>query len=166
MISHKNAYLVAASVLMMSSAEIALAQQKIEEAGRDFMIRDNQVSEVEEGHVVVLISEKGITMTDDPSHPLNMTTVDCTGIFEEFPDGKYKGNGYCTNKDRDGDQVVARWTASSDAAAARYEVVSGTGKFEGATGEGTPTETEVSPGPQGRYVVRWEGTAEYPNIQK
>jgi hypothetical protein len=166
MILHKNACLVTATVLVMFSADLAGAQQKIEEAGRDFVVRNNQVSELEEGHVVILVSEKGVTMTDDPSHPLNMTAVDCTGIFEEFPDGKYKGNGYCTNTDQDGDKLISRWSASSDAAETRYQVASGTGKFEGTKGEGTPTVTEVSPGPQGRHVVRWQGTAEYPNVQK
>jgi hypothetical protein len=166
MISQKNTCLAAASVLVMFSADIGWAQQKIEEAGRDFVMRDNQVSELEEGHIVVLVSEKGVTMTDDPSNPLNMTAVDCKGIFEEFPDGKYKGNGYCTNTDEDGDKLISRWIASSDAAETRYQVAGGTGKFEGAKGEGTPTVTEVSPGPQGRHVVRWQGTAEYPNIRK
>lgn len=166
MIPHKVHGLIGASVLLMLSADVAWAQQKIEEAGRDFVVRDNHVTELEKGHIVILIREKGITMTDDPSNPLNMTAQDCTGIFEEFPDGKYKGNGYCINTDGEGDKLISRWSASSDAAGARYEVASGTGKFEGAKGEGTPTVSDISSGPQGRHVVRWEGTAEYPNVRK
>ncbi len=166
MIPHKMHGLVAASVLLMFSADLAWAQQKIEEAGRAFSVRDNQVSELEEGHIVVLVNVKGVTMTDDPSHPLNMTAIDCTGIFEEFPDGKYKGNGYCTNTDPEGHKLIFRWSESSDTAEGRYEVASGTGKFEGAKAEGTFTITEVSGGPQGRHVGRWQGTAEYPNVRK
>jgi hypothetical protein len=113
MISQKNACLVAVSVLVMFSADLAWAQQEIEEAGRDFAVRDNQVSELEEGHIVVIVNTKGVTMTDDPSHPLNMTAVDCTGIFEEFSDGTYKGNGYCTNTDLEGHKLVSRWSENT-----------------------------------------------------
>jgi hypothetical protein len=63
-----------------------------------------------------------------------MTNVDCTGMFEEFPDRTYKGNGYCTNTDREGDKSFARWSASSDMAEGRYEIIGGTGKFEGTKG--------------------------------
>ena len=158
--------LVAASVLLIFSADLAWAQQKIEEAGRTFAVRDNQVSELEEGHIIVLVNTKGVIMTDDPSHPFNMAPIDCTGIFEEFSDGKYKGNGYCTNTDPEGHKLISSWSESSDTAESRYEVTGGTGKFEGARGEGTYTITEVSPGPQGRHVVRWQGTVEYPNVRK
>ena len=164
MISQKNASLVAVSVLLMYSGDLAWAQQKIEEAGTNVAVRDNQVSELEEGHIVVFINTKGVIMTDDPSHPFNMTPIDCMGIVEEFPDGKYKGNGYCTNTDPEGDKLFSSW--SEDAAESRYELTGGTGKFEGARGEGTYTVTEVSPGPQGRHVVRWQGTVEYPNLKK
>jgi hypothetical protein len=167
MIPHKMHGLVGASVLLMFSADPAWAQQKIEEAGTDFAVRDNQVSELEKGHIVVLVKTKGVTIMDDPSHPLNMTAPDCTGIFEEFPDGKFKGNGYCAAADQDGHKLFSAWSESSETDPEnRYQIAGGTGKFEGAKGEGTYTITEVSPGPQGRHVVRWQGTAEYPNVQK
>jgi hypothetical protein len=146
MIPHKMHGLVAASALLMSSAGLTWAQQKIEEAGTDFVVRDNHLSELEEGHIVVLVNTKGITMTDDASHPLNMTAVDCKGIFDEFSDGSYKGNGYCIGTDREGHKLISRWSENSDTAESRYEVTGGTGKFEGAKGEGTSTLTEVSPG--------------------
>jgi hypothetical protein len=165
MISQKNACFFATSVLLMYSGDLAWAQQKIEEAGRNVAVRDNQVSELEEGHIVVLINTKGVIMPDDPSHPFNMAPIDCMGIVEELPDGTYKGNGYCTNTDPEGDKVFSTWSESS-AAESQYELTGGTGKFEGARGEGTYTVTEVSPGPQGWHVVRWQGTVEYPNIRK
>jgi hypothetical protein len=59
----------------------------------------------------------------------SMTAIDCSGIFEEFSDGKYKGNGYCTNTDKEGHKLISRWSASSDTGT-RYEVAAGTGKFE------------------------------------
>ena len=44
--------------------------------------------------------------------------------------------------------------------------IGGTGKFEGAKGYGTTTETELSPGPQGRSIVYWKSSTEYPNLRK
>ena len=166
MISHKDACFVAASVLVIFSADAGWAQQRIEEAGMDIVVRDYQVSELEKGHVLVIPKETGITVTDDPSNPLHMTAVDCTGMIEEFPGGKYKGTGYCTNTDREGGKIVFRWNASSDMPEVRYEAVGGTGQFEGAKAEGTAAVTEVIPGPQGRQVALWKGWAEYPNLRK
>jgi hypothetical protein len=166
MISQRNACLVAASVLAMFSTDLAWGQQRIEESGMDIVVRDYQISELEKGHVLTIPKETGVTVTDDPSNPLHMTSVDCTGMFEEFPDGTYKGNGYCTNTDKEGDKVIYSWNASSDTEGPRYQITGGTGKFEGAKGEGTVTIIEVSPGPQGRQIARWKGWAEYPNIRK
>lgn len=166
MIAHQTSTLVTAGALLMLGVESGWAQQRIEEAGRDIVVRDNQASELVKGHTVIVVSERGITIVDDPAHPLHMTAVDCRGIVEEFSDGKYKGNGYCTNTDREGHKLVSRWSASSDMGGGRYEVAAGTGKFEGAKGEGTATVTEISSGPQGRQVAQWRGWAEYPNRSK
>ena len=56
----------------MISADLVGAQQ-IEEAGMDFVVRKQQVSELEEGHFVILMSEKGVSIADDPANPLHMT---------------------------------------------------------------------------------------------
>ena len=166
MITYKVSMPAAAGILLVLSTASAWAQQRIEEAGMDVVVRDYQVSELEKGHNVIIANEKGITVTDEPSNPLHMTAVDCTGIAEEFSDGKFKGTGYCTNTDREGHKIVFRWNVNSAAAGPRYEAVAGTGKFEGAKAEGTVTITEVTPGPQGRQVARWKGWAEYPNVRK
>jgi len=166
MIRHKTPMLTAAGALLMLSSDLVWAQQRIQEAGMDIVVRNYQVSDLEEGHVVIIPNETGITITEDPSNPLHMTAVDCTGMFEEFADKTYKGNGYCTNTDGEGDKIIFKWSASSDMAENRYEVAGGTGKFEGAKGEGTVTVIEVSPGPQGRQIAQWKGWAEYPNLPK
>jgi hypothetical protein len=98
--------------------------------------------------------------------PTHMSTIDCVGMVEVLPDQTYKGNGYCTLTDREGDKLYQRWSAGSEASANRYETVGGTGKFEGAKGQGTTVQTEISSGPQGRSVVRWKGSSEYPNLRR
>ena len=128
-------------------------------------MRDNKVFELEKGHIVVLVDEKGITMAEDPSNPLHMSVVDCAGFFEEFPDKTYKGNGYCTNTDREGDkafrpldlQVPRTRAAATRSSAARASL-------KRAKGEGTVAVTDLSQG--ARAVVQWKGWAEYPNLPK
>ena len=161
----RNSFAAMAAVSVMFGATLTQAEQKAE-SGMDNMVSDNKIIELEKGHTVILISEKGIETTDDPSGATNMTNNDCIGMFESFPDNTYKGNGYCIETDKDGDKVFNRWTASSDMKESRYEIVGGTGKFEGVNGGGTAVDTEISGGPQGRTVTRWKGTAEYPKLHK
>jgi hypothetical protein len=112
MIPHKKHARVAAGVLLLLSADFASAQQTVEDSGIATYVRDNQVYELEKGHIVVVVNEKGILIADDPSLPTHNTTSDCIGMFEEFPDGTYKGSGYCTNTDhREGHKLFVRWSA-------------------------------------------------------
>ena len=92
-----------------------------------------------------------------------MSVVDCAGFTSRsFLTKTYKGNGYCTNTDREGDKLFNRRSASSEYPGGRYEVVGGTGKFELAKGEATVTVTDLSQ--EARAVVQWKGWAEYPNL--
>ena len=164
MIPHKTHGLIAAAVLLISGANFAWAQQKIEEAGIDSMVRDNKVFELEKGHLYILVDEKGVETTNTRS-PTHMSVIDCMGTWELFPDQSYKGSGYCTVTDREGDKLFQSWSDSS-AEGSKFESIGGTGKFEGAKGQGTYTETELSPGPQGRSIVYWKSSTEYPNLRK
>jgi hypothetical protein len=166
MIPHNTPTLVVAAVLLVSGAHLAWAQQKVEEAGIDSFVADHKVFELEKGHQVILVHQRGIETTTDPSMPTNMTNIDCMGMFDSLPDKTFKANGYCTLVDRDGDKIFQRWWGSSDMPEIRYETFGGTGKFEGAKGEGTAKDIELSPGPQGRTVTQWKGSTEYPNLRK
>jgi hypothetical protein len=166
MISYKMHGLFAAIVLLTFRADLAWSQQKLDEAGTDTLISDNTVSELDKGHLVILVNEKGIEIADDSSMPTHMSTIDCQGMVEVFPSEAYKGNGYCTVTDRQGDKLFQRWNVGSESSENFYENVGGTGKFEGAKGQGTTTEIEISQGPQGRHVVRWKGSTEYPKLGK
>lgn len=158
--------MAAAVVLTVLGAHLAGAQQKVEEAGVDSMVADHQVFELEKGHQVILVHEKGIETTTDPSMPTNMTVIDCIGMVDVLPDKTFKGSGYCILMDRDGDKLFQTWSSSSDMPENRYASYGGTGKFEGAKGEGTARSTELVAGPQGRSVIQWKGSSEYPNLGK
>ena len=141
-------------------------QQKIEEAGSDSLISDNTIFELDKGQLIILVNEKGVETADDTSMPTHMSMIDCMGMAEVWPNEAYKGNGYCTVTDREGDKLLQRWSVGSENTENLYENVGGTGKFEGAKGQGTTTQTEISQGPQGRHVVRWKGSTEYPKLGK
>src|SRR5690349_17212782 len=115
-------------MMLVFGADFAQAEQK-HDAGIDSALANNKTLEVEKDHIVILIDQKGIETTDDPSMPTNMTMIDCVGMVEVFPNKTYKGNGYCNLTDKDGDKVFNRWTASSEMNGSRYEIVGGTGKF-------------------------------------
>ena len=166
MIPYKTHGLVAAAILSMSGTPLAWAQQKVEEAGIDSMMADHRIFELEKDHLVILVHERGIETTADPSMPTNMTAIDCMGMVDVLPDKTSKGNGYCVLTDSEGDKIFQRWSSSSAMPENRYETIGGTGKFEGAKGEGTAKVTELAPGPQGRSVVQWKGSTEYPNLRK
>lgn len=85
--------MAAAVVLTVLGAHLAGAQQKVEEAGVDSMVADHQVFELEKGHQVILVHEKGIETTTDPSMPTNMTVIDCIGMVDVLPDKTFKGSG-------------------------------------------------------------------------
>ena len=60
MIPHKTHGLAVATVLLISGANFASAQQKIDEAGIDSMVGDNKVFELEKGHLFILVDTKGV----------------------------------------------------------------------------------------------------------
>jgi hypothetical protein len=161
MISHTCFRIVA--VAMLVSAGSAHAQQMTEEKGVDSFVFDTRVLELEEGHSITLSFGRGIEVADDPAMPTHMSAIDCAGMIENFPDKTYKGNGYCTLTAADGSKLFQRWQEGTDMAEGRYETFGGTGKFEGAKGEGTYTVAEI---PMGRGVSMWKGRIEYPNISK
>jgi hypothetical protein len=82
----RNTYaLVTATMLLMSVADSAQAEQK-PDSGTDVMVADNKIIEVGKDHTVILIDQKGIETTTDPSMPTNMTMIDCVGMAEALPD--------------------------------------------------------------------------------
>jgi hypothetical protein len=150
-------------VMLVSTAGLADAQQMTKEEGVDSFVFEGRVLELDEGHSITLSFGQGVEVAADPSMPTHMSAIDCAGIIENFPDKTYKGNGYCTLTAADGSKLFQRWQEGTDMAEGRYETFGGTGKFEGAKGEGTYTVGEI---PQGRGVSMWKGTTEYPNLSK
>jgi hypothetical protein len=148
--------------LLAGAGTLANASERIEESGYNTFSYEVKVLELEEGHSVILWYGKGTEITDDPSLSTHMSAIDCAGMIETMPDETYTGNGHCTTVVSAGDKLFQRWREGSDMEEGRYEIIGGTGKFEGAKGEGTYTSTELPDPPGRRLVVKWKGFTELP----
>jgi len=108
-----------------------------------------------EGRTRVDQTLDGYVMTDDSSNPFHLMAQDCAGTNLVAADGSLeRGSGYCAARDADGDMYwIWYWNSPSGS---EWGIMGGTGKFEGITGGGT--SEAVAADPDGRFVVRWEGS--------
>ena len=79
---------------------------------------------------------------DDPAALKN--TGDCKGKYEYMPDGSWKGAGTCTVTFKGGDTLQESWEEGSHLKEYSYKYSGGTGKYEGAKGEGTYTTENLT----------------------
>jgi len=91
-------------------------------------------------HDVVMGVSEWSAPSPDPSTPFRGLSGRCFGMTEFKGDEVVGGSGYCTYKNAEGDTYVSSWipTASPGPgkSAGEWTAVGGTGKFEGATGNG------------------------------
>ena len=73
--------------------------------------------------------------------------MECTGFIDAKADGTFNSDGYCNHWDKDAHHWVGHWWHNSKMEVARFEVVSGTGKYTGATGGGTSNCKWLQPPP-------------------
>ncbi len=100
---------------------------------------------------------RSVLMADDPELPFHLSNQDCAGTYLLDANGQVDtGRGYCDVIDGDSDIWWLSWTTKGDDGT--WEVMGGTGKYDGMTGSGT--SKVLSQAADGRFVVRWEGTWE------
>ncbi len=98
---------------------------------------------------------KGVILADEPAVLLDQNRQDCTGSSVTGPDGaEIEGSGSCVASDADGDTWSLWYHNRGDERT--WAVISGTGKYEGMTGEGSTKV--VSATPDGRIVITFGGT--------
>ena len=135
----------AAAALLLIAAGTASAGERIKESGHEaFRTNVWDVLELDEGHSVAWWRGEGVYFDDDPSAASHLSTADCAGTYESMPDETYKGSGFCTYTDRDGDKHFLKWWEGSDMEESRYEYIGGTGKYTGLGGGGTYTAEELT----------------------
>ncbi|WP_254054652.1 hypothetical protein [Roseovarius sp. EL26] len=106
---------------------------------------------VAENHMVLQISSTyDKIQMEDADHPLHGGSGPCFGAIEVSAT-KVAGHGMCLYTDTGGEVVILHWHAngrdSSGALTGNWEISSGTGKWDGATGGGQfATKTDPNSG--------------------
>ncbi|MEM8745034.1 MAG: hypothetical protein AAGF14_10400 [Pseudomonadota bacterium] len=99
---------------------------------------------------------RSVLVTEDTELPFYLSTQDCAGTYLLDANGQVDtGYGYCDVVDDDNDIWWLSWETKGDDGT--WQVLGGTGKYEGMTGKGT--SKVLSQSADGRFALRWEGTA-------
>ena len=110
------------------------------------------------GGYVALVPKPAVTSETPDGRVLQMVGVDGIVFGDEVvmaADGSdLMAKGYCDGVDLEGDVWWISWEET--AAGGSWNLLGGTGKFEGVSGGGQTSR--VAEWPDGRYVVRWDGT--------
>ena len=110
-------------------------------------------SELPEGRILQRAHSKGIVTAEDSSAPWHLGTEDCQTTFVLESDGSTAaGKFVCDIVDADGDV----WWLTADVSAGAWQVIGGTGKYDGMEGEGT--FQILVQFPDGRYSFNYEGS--------
>ena len=106
------------------------------------------------GGRVVHASWAGFATMGDTSDTLHMSNMDCRGTTESDADGNtVESAGFCTLADKDHEAIWLWW--AMDANGGTWGVFAGTGKYEGATGDGTWDWGKQWP--DGKAANKWRG---------
>jgi hypothetical protein len=121
-----------ATLLVTGLGFISTSAQAAECSGHDILVADIVESfEIAEGHTYLLLKSHSIVANDDTSNADHLNAGTCFGTFEILPDGNFKGDGYCTRTDADGDTNNIRWWWTPGEARGGWEGVTYTGKYAG-----------------------------------
>jgi len=111
-------------------------KQTINDVGAIACVDDKwDEKEVAKGHKLVDYAGRCVDIPDDRAAPKQ--TEECVGKYEYMPDGSWKASGTGTVTYEGGDTLSVSWEEGSHLKEYTYKVTGGTGKYQGATGEGT-----------------------------
>jgi hypothetical protein len=155
--SPKRSWLVVPLALLTFASGAANAGQ-IDEAGVIACVNDKwDETEPEKGHKLVDVTQRCVLVPDDPAAP--KAAEECVGKYEYMPDGSWKAAGTCTNIYKGGDKAFLTWEEGSHLKQYPYKYTGGTGKYEGASGDGTYIYEGVS---DTLFGGRYKGTMQLP----
>jgi hypothetical protein len=157
----KNRIVTLALVTFGLSALPPLAHggQEISFDGVQYASGHFQPVQLEPNHTYLLVKEwRAIHVSKDPSNITNGIRVECTGFIDAKADGTFNSDGYCNHWDKDGHHWVGHWWNNSKMEVGRFEVVSGTGKYAGATGGGTANCNFLQPPPDPQAACEIKAT--------
>ena len=132
----KQLFVAVPAALILLGSGAANAGQTINEAGAIACVTDKwDEKEVEKGHKLVDAVQRCILIPNDPA--AEKFAEDCVGKYEYMPDKSWKGSGTCTDKYKSGDTKTEAWEEGSHLKEYSYKITGGTGKYKGASGDGT-----------------------------
>jgi hypothetical protein len=140
----------------LSLVPSVLSAQEIKGSGSNMFVPEVvETFTLTDGTTVNRMSFKGFITADDPSNPLRMASMNCTGTSVAAKDGKpIRSAGTCDSVDSDGDLAFYWWRA--DGTGGRWGFMGGTGKWMTVEGGGT---YEPTPGwKDGRQANKWKGS--------
>jgi hypothetical protein len=76
----------------------------------------------------------------------NLTTGNCSGLTLTDAEGNWSASGVCSRVDGDGDGYSMSWRQDYTMDAGVWEMVGGTGKWDGVSGGGTYVYTPLAGG--------------------
>lgn len=115
------------------------------------------VHQFKSGSMIIHWQGRATMATKNPSSIFHNLLLDCAGVIDVRKEGEWKAEGYCDHTDRDGDTWVGHWWADQTMPATKWELIHGTGKYTGATGNGTAKYTELKPGANGVAISEVTG---------
>ena len=108
-----------------------------------------------DGSVISRVSVSGFVVASDAKSPFHMVNQHCSGTNILAPGQSVPtAYGYCEGLDRDGDVFFISW--ANGPGGDTWQLLGGTGKFDGISGGGTTKTTYAWA--DGKYVIDWEGT--------
>lgn len=139
----KHLFIALPAALIILDSGAANAGDTINESGAMALVIDKwNETEPDKGHKLVDYAGRCVGIPDDANAP--KVTCDCVGKYEYMPDASWKGAGTCTVTFKGGDTLQETWEEGSHLKEYPYTYAGGTGKYEGASGEGTYTSENLT----------------------
>ena len=147
-----------ASALGLTFAGAAQAGEKMTGSGHNATQNiSTETKTLPDGRLMMRIHDAIVIMGNNPGNPFHLSSLDCFSTYIATADGTAgQGAGHCHGLDPDGD---AWWIGfSGDFSGGTWNLITGTGKFDGIAGGGTYQVAAQLEG--GRSLSTWEGSWE------
>jgi hypothetical protein len=133
--SLKQLFVAVAAAFLILGNGVAIAGETVDIAGAIACVNDKWTeSEPDKGHKLADLVQRCVIIPNDPAAP--KYTQDCVGKYEYMPDKSWKATGTCTNTYKGGDKRYETFEEGSHLKEYTFKTTGGTGKYEGASGEG------------------------------
>ena len=158
--SHRQplAAIAAAAVLALIATSGAAAAREVKGDGTaTYAIRTIANQNLGAGRKLRQSHLKGVLVAADRHHPFNLSTQDCNDAALIDKDGTpLRDYGVCTAVDKDGDVWWLKY--GSKAGTGSWQVIGGTGKYQGMKGGGTTHNLLATR--DGRLTIEWTSAVE------